>query len=140
MHHDRHIITNATCHVHNFINASVIASMRWIIDLLACWHFHKSNLSENVLRKPCLCHIIRSRVKNASSSSRVDPVVFMGVPVQLFDHIRIRSSGVTIPRMKTRGTLKVIQTKILVFSKSHSKAHALSPLILLTRISGRDSI
>ena len=124
MHHDRHIIINATRHVHNFINASVIASMHCIIDLLACWHFNntffslkininsikiKATLSKNVWRTSCLCHIIRSRVKNASSGSRVDPIVFHAthVPVQLFDYIRIRSSGVTIPRMKTRGTLKV---------------------------------
>jgi len=132
MHHDRHIITNATRHVHNFINASVIASMHCIIDLLACWHFHntlffskeiinsikiKATFSKNVLRKPCLCHIIRSRVKNASSGSRVDPIVFHAthVPVQLFDYIRIRSSGVTIPRMKTRGTLKVSKPNFSCF-------------------------
>ena len=74
--------------------------MHCIIDLLTCWHFHhtfffktninsikiKATLSKNVLRKPCLCHILRSWVKNASSSSRVDPVVFHAthVPVQLF--------------------------------------------------------
>ena len=105
------------------ISCHIVSSISWHVGIFIIYHgikqvcifleqistpLNKRTLSKNALRKPCLCHIIRSRVKNASSSSRVDPVVFMGVPVQLFDHIRIRSSGVTIPKLKSRGTPKVI--------------------------------
>ena len=104
-----------------------------IINLLACWHVHntswhwtsvhlsqtniniikiKVTLSKNVLRKLCLCHTIKSQDEkgNVSSCSSVAPLVFhvTHVLVKLFNYVHIRSLGVTIPKLKSRGTPKVI--------------------------------